>query len=150
MTQCQLTFLITNDSHPTSFRCLTDESQLSTRSERRDINGDYGDYRDRTSPRREREEREYANNESRGNTQSTPRSMVDRGVFSDIFNPLTFVDEAVRSFAATQGPVDLGPDFAPGVGSVVCGRGECPPFSSAFDFDGSRESRRTSGLRNPR
>jgi hypothetical protein len=51
--------------------------------------------------------------------------MVDRGVFSDIFNPLSFVDEAVRSFAATQGPVDLGPDFAPGVGSVICGRGEC-------------------------
>ena len=50
--------------------------------------------------------------------------MVDRGVFSDIFNPLSFVDAAVRSFAATKGPVDMGPGFVPGVGSVICGRGE--------------------------
>jgi hypothetical protein len=92
----------------------------------RDIHGDNnGDYRDRTSPRREREERESTRRRSEvTHTQRAPRSMVDRGVFSDIFNPLTFVDEAVRSFAATQGPVDLGPDFAPGVGSVICGRGE--------------------------
>jgi hypothetical protein len=62
--------------------------------------------------------------------------MVDRGVFSDIFNPLTFVDEAVRSFAATQGPVDLGPDFAPGVGSVICGRGTFPPcFGVRFRWE---------------
>jgi hypothetical protein len=50
--------------------------------------------------------------------------MVDRGVFSDIFNPLSYVDEAVRSFAATKGPADMGRDFVPGAAAVICGRGE--------------------------
>lgn len=49
--------------------------------------------------------------------------MVDRGVFSDVFNPLTFVDEKVRSFVTTKDRLFLDADFEPASWSVICGRG---------------------------